>query len=139
MPRYTTAVPHLTPDELERRYRKATDPVARSHWHMVWLVATGHRVPTAARLVGYTGTWVRTILRRDNAEGPDGLGDRRQHSPGQPPLLTEPLRAQLRAALAEPPPDGRALLGSSASTSSSMSSAMSGRPPARVGGACSRR
>jgi hypothetical protein len=44
--------PHLTVDEVERRYRGAGDPVARSHWQIVWLQARGS--PTAA-VVDATG------------------------------------------------------------------------------------
>lgn len=106
MPRLLVVVPHLAPEELERRYRACRDPVERSHWHMVWLVAVGHRVPEVATLTGYSVKWVRTILGRDNADGPSGLTDRRHANPGQPPLLTPALRGELRQALAAPPSDG---------------------------------
>ena len=33
--------PHLTLNELEQRYRRASDPVARRHWPIVWLLARG--------------------------------------------------------------------------------------------------
>lgn len=106
MPRYATVTAHLAQDELADRYRHAHDPVARSHWHIVWLVAQGHRVPEVATLVGYTGNWVRTILRRYNTAGPAGIGDRRQDNPGAKPLLSPELREDLREVLAAPPPDG---------------------------------
>lgn len=106
MPRYATVAPHLQPDELAQRYRHAHDPVERTHWHLLWLVAQGRRVPEVARLVGYSGNWVRTIIRRYNADGPAGIADRRQHSAGHPPLLSPTLREELRAALGDPPPDG---------------------------------
>ena len=66
MPRYATVAPHLAVDELQQRYRQAHDPVARSHWHIVWLVAQGQHVPDVARLVGYSPNWVRAIVRRYN-------------------------------------------------------------------------
>lgn len=106
MPRCLTVTPHLPADEVERRYRASHDPVERSHWHMVWLLAGGHHVPAVATLTGYTETWVRTILHRYNAEGPAGLADRRHANPGHAPLLSPELREELRAALAEPPADG---------------------------------
>ena len=87
MPRYVTVAPHLPVDELASRYRAASHPVERTHWHILWLVATGRRVPEVARLVSYTANWVREIIRRYNADGPAGVIDRRQHSAGQPPLL----------------------------------------------------
>ncbi len=64
MPRYTTVAPHLSVRELAARYRQAHDPVARSHWQLIWLVAEGRRVPEVAHLVGYNANWVRTIIRR---------------------------------------------------------------------------
>lgn len=106
MPRMVTLVPHLPVDEVARRYAQATHPVARRHWHLVGLVARGDQVPAAAREVGYTPAWAHVMIQRYNAEGPEGMGDRRQHNPGQPPLLTPALTRELRAVLAGPAPDG---------------------------------
>jgi transposase len=106
MPRRATVAPHLSVDELHTRYRQTPDPVERTHWQIVWLAASGHHLPEVARLVGYTPNWVRTILRRYNAEGSAGLVDRRHTNPGQPPLLSPALRDELAAALTGPAPDG---------------------------------
>lgn len=106
MPRCLELAPHLTIAELEGRYRQSRDPVERTHWHMLWLVAQGHHCPVVATLVGYSEDWVRTIVHRYNATGPAGVGDRRRANPGQRPLLTPELRAELRQALAADPPDG---------------------------------
>jgi len=106
MPRYTTVSPHLSVSELARHYRQAHDPVERSHCHLLWLVAEGRRVPEVAALVGYNANWVRTIIRRYNAEGPTGVGDRRAANPGARPLLSPALRETLRDALGGPAPDG---------------------------------
>ncbi len=105
MPRYLTVVSHLPPDELAHRYRQAHDPVARTHWHLLWLLSQGRRVPEAARLVGYTANWARELIRRYNAQGPTGIDDRRQTNPGHPPLLSPALREELRNAVAGPAPD----------------------------------
>jgi len=106
MPRYVTVVPHLPPDELLHRYRHAHDPVERTHWHLLWLVTDGRRVPEVAHLVGYTANWIREIIRRFNAAGPEGIADQRQHNAGHPPLLSPALRAELRRDLDGPAPDG---------------------------------
>ena len=34
-----TVKAHLSIEEVETRYRKATDGVERSHWQIIWLVA----------------------------------------------------------------------------------------------------
>ncbi len=106
MPRCLSLTPHLSLDELAGRSRACRDPVERSHWQMVWLVAQGHSGAAAARLSGYSETWVRTIIHRYNDHGPAGITDRRHANPGQPPLVPPVVRETLRERLAEPPPDG---------------------------------
>lgn len=106
MPRHAAVVAHLPVAELQRRYRQTADPVERTHWQIVWLVASGRRVPEVAVLVGYTANWVREIVRRYNAGGSAELADRRQHNRGHPPLLDAALREELRRALGGPAPDG---------------------------------
>ena len=98
--------PHLSVDEGEQRYRRATDPVARSQWQMLWLRASGMPTAEVARVTGDSGNWVREIARRYRVEGPAGSGDRRHGNPGAAPLLTPAHQAQRRAALAGPAPDG---------------------------------
>ena len=39
MPKYVSLTAHLSPEELEQRYRKVTEPVERSHLQMIWLLA----------------------------------------------------------------------------------------------------
>lgn len=97
---------HLTVDALAQRYRQAADPVARSHWQMLWLLSQGRAPAEVAQVTGYSLIWLYTIVRRYNADGPDGVGDRRQHNPGQAPLLSPVLRDELNQALEGPAPDG---------------------------------
>lgn len=106
MPRYLTVTPHLPVDALERRYRACRDPVERSHWQIVWLVARGHSGAAVARLTGYSETWVRTLIHRYNDHGPVGIVDRRRANPGQSPLVSPAVRDELRQRLADPPADG---------------------------------
>jgi transposase len=98
--------PHLTQDELERRYRRADDPAARSRWQIVWLRAGGASTAAVARGTGYSTNWIREVARRYREEGPAALGDRRHGNPGAPPLLDAAQQARLREALAGPSPDG---------------------------------
>ena len=42
MPKRRHLEPHLGMDELEWRYRRARDPVERSHLQIVWLLSVGH-------------------------------------------------------------------------------------------------
>jgi transposase len=97
---------HLPVDELERRYRRARDPVAGSHFQIVWLLASGTSTAAVAGATGYSVTWVREVASRYRAGGPEALGDRRHANPGAAPLLDAAQQEALRAALAGPAPDG---------------------------------
>jgi transposase len=93
---------------LERLYRKANDPVLRTHLQMVWRMSLGDAVGEVARMVGYSEKWTREIARRYESEGVEGLGDRRHGNPGakKRALLDEEGQAELREALEGPPPGG---------------------------------
>lgn len=106
MPARLVLPAHLPVAELERRYRGAHDPVARSHYQIIWLLAQGTTTAAVARATGYSLNWVRELARRYRAEGPAGLGDRRHANPGAAPLLSPAQQEELRTALAGPPPDG---------------------------------
>ena len=94
-----TLAPHLSVAELHGRYREAEDPVARSQWQMLWLLADGRPTAEVARVTGYTVRWVQEIARRYRA-GPQAIGDRRHTNPGAPPLLDAAQQTALRMALA---------------------------------------
>ena len=106
MPRYAAVAPHLPVTALADRYRHPRDPVERTRWHLLWLVADGRRLPEAAALVGYSPDWARAVVRRYNAAGPAGIVDGRHANPGATPLLSPALREELRGALGGPAPDG---------------------------------
>lgn len=97
---------HLTVVEVEHRYRHAHDPVERSRWQMLWLLAQGQTATTIAQSTGYSAYWIGRIAQRYNAEGPTSVGDRRHQARGAPPLLTLAQREELRQALGGPAPEG---------------------------------
>jgi transposase len=95
---------------LEALYRKATDPVLRTHLLMVWRISLGDSVGEVARMVGYSRKWTKEIARRYESEGVEGLGDRRHANPpgatkGRA-LLDEEGQARLREALLKEAPPG---------------------------------
>lgn len=96
----------LSAEELERRYRQAQDPVARSQWQIVWLLARGQRSEQVEETTGDSLTWVYTVARRDNADGENGIGDGRHRNPGGARVLTEEQQAELDRALEGAAPDG---------------------------------
>src|SRR5215204_6071819 len=105
MARRMAIAPHMTVAELEQRYRQAGDPVARSQWQMLWLLAGGMATAEVARVTGYSVRWVQEIARRYRA-GPAAIGDRRHTNPGAVPLLDLKQQERLRTALCGPAPDG---------------------------------
>src|SRR5215211_6814316 len=105
MARRMAIAPHMTVAELEQRDRQAGDPVARSQWQMLWLLAGGMATAEVARVTGYSVRWVQEIARRYRA-GPAAIGDRRHTNPGAAPLLDARQQEQLRQALVGAAPDG---------------------------------
>jgi transposase len=100
-------VPHLSHEEIDRRYRSCSNAAEKTRWHVLWLVTRPDDPPSAtkaAQLVGFTPAWGRAILKRYNACGPDALRDGRQHN-GADPKLTPQQQAELFTALQAEPPD----------------------------------
>ena len=105
--RFGVAEP-LGREEVTARQRAARDPVERDRWQMIRLLVAGRSLREVAEATGSSTRWVRAVVRRYNADGPDGPADRRHANPGAAPLLDADGRAALEAALAQPPPAGGA-------------------------------
>ena len=108
MPKTIKLEAHLSPEELENRYRKARDPVARSHHQIIWLISEGKTTGEVMEVTGYSRGWIQQLARRYNAAGPAALGDRRHRNPGarERALLSAEQREELAEALRKPPEDG---------------------------------
>jgi transposase len=106
MPKRLELLPHTSTEELEHLYRKAKDPVERSHLQIVWLLSEGRATEEVCQVTSYSPGWVRKIARRYNERGLQGLGDRRHRNPGarERALLDEEGQAELGEALLGPPP-----------------------------------
>src|SRR5215204_1314914 len=79
MPKTIKLTPHLSSEQLENRYRKAHDPVLRSHYQILWLISEGKTTRQVMEVTGYSRGWIQQLARRYNAAGPEALGDRRHH------------------------------------------------------------
>jgi len=102
-------VPHLSPDEIARRYRACRTGIEKIHWQILWLLTRTADPPTPAAVaaqVGLTPAWVRTVLKRWNAQGPAGLADRRATRNGGQAKLSDEQQAALFEALQGRPADG---------------------------------
>src|SRR5919199_1537382 len=108
MPKTIKLEPHLNSKELENRYRKAKDPVERSHYQILWLIGRGKTTTRVMEATGYSRGWIQQLARRYNAYGAQALGDRRHRNPGARDrvLLSAEQQHELREALTKPPPDG---------------------------------
>ena len=101
-------IAHLPPAEIARRYRACTDGAEKTRWQVLWLVTRPDQPLSAGRAalsVGLTAAWGRTLLKRWNAGGPDGLADGRKGN-GPDDALTPAQQADLYQALQAEPPDG---------------------------------
>lgn len=100
---------HLPPEEIVRRYRSCRSGVEKTHWQALWLLTRRENPLSpaqAAEQVGLSAVWVRTLIKRWNAQGPDGLADRRATTNGGHGKLATDRRIDLWDALQHPPPDG---------------------------------
>jgi transposase len=97
----------LSIDELERRYRVAREPHARTWWQILWLLARGQLAKDIAESTGYSRYWIGQIAKRYNAEGAEGMCNRRYtHSHRAAPLLSSAQLAELAVVVRGPAPEG---------------------------------
>jgi len=75
MPKRVKIEPHLSSDELERRYRQAQNVIERSHYQTIWLLALGKTTQEVAEVTGYGLSWIYELVRSYNRSGPGMLGD----------------------------------------------------------------
>ncbi len=93
--------PHLSVDDLERRYRTAKEPNERTWWQILWLLAQGRTATELSAVIGYRAYWIGQIAKRYNEEGPAGMHNRRHTTSYRPPTVLSPaLQEELRQALA---------------------------------------
>ena len=102
----TTIKAHMSSVELEARYEAAADPVAKSHFHAVWLLSCGYDLDEVAELLSFSTRWVRSLVKRYNEGGPDQLGDQRIHNGTSPSILTPEALSALKERIKRPPDDG---------------------------------
>ena len=102
----TALTPHLNSAGLESEYEAAADPVAKSHFHALWLVSEGYAVAEVARLLSFSARWVHTLIKRYNENGPAALADLRSGNGAAPRILTPEALAALKERIVSAPDDG---------------------------------
>jgi transposase len=112
MPKWIELKPHLTSEELYRRYQECGDPSEKVRWLALHLVSKGIRAAEAARQVGRTPWWFHALARRYNERGPEAVPDARvgaHHiNAGRKPRLDEETTRALDQALRSAPAEGGA-------------------------------
>jgi transposase len=102
----TAIKPHLSAAELEHRYETAAEPIAKSHFHALWLQSQGYDVEETAEVLSFSTRWVRSLIKRYNEGGPERLGDQRVHNGTEPTILTATALGALKERLTSLPDDG---------------------------------
>src|ERR1700687_1508752 len=92
---------HLDVETLEKRYRESEDGITRSHWQILWLLASGQVSEVVAQVTGYSVKGIRLLVQRYNAEGETAVGDQRHHNPGVRGKLNRVQQKHLSAWLTE--------------------------------------
>jgi transposase len=97
---------YLSVPDLEGRYETAEDPIAKSHFHALWLLSSGYEVVEVAELLSFSERWVYCLIKRYNDGGPDQLGDQRIHNGTLPTILTSEALSALKERIKTLPDDG---------------------------------
>lgn len=107
MPKRVTIEPHLSVEQLENAYRFACEPVKRTHYQIIWLLAKGMGKQEVVAVTGYSRSWIYELVWGYNRIGPETLGDQRTSNRGSSErLLDDVQQALLWQALQEAPVEG---------------------------------
>lgn len=60
---------HLSMSEIDAGRRAAADPVAKSHFHALWLWSSGYEVEEVAELMLFSTRWVRALVKHTTRAG----------------------------------------------------------------------
>lgn len=80
MPQSVTLEPHLSPEELKRRYQNNADPEERSKYQIIWLLTIGKTVQEVSNITNHSNQRVYIIASRYHRLGEKGLRDRQHQS-----------------------------------------------------------
>jgi transposase len=105
-PRIQVTEKYLSTEKLHARYRGARHATEKTHWQVLWLISEGKTAEEVAEVTGYTTNWVRELVSRYNAGGPESVLDKRRGKSGRPALLSEEEGKELKQALSGAAPNG---------------------------------
>lgn len=102
----TTLTTHLSVEDLAARYKTASEPIAKAHFHAIWLLASGYSIAQVAKLLSFSTRWVTALAKRYNEGGAEQLGDLRARNGTEPKILTPEALEGLRQRVKSQPDDG---------------------------------
>lgn len=101
---------HLTYQELTKYYRSCKNPIEKTRFQLIWLMANPTKpmlVKQAAKATGFCQRWARQLVHRYNQEGIQGVIDKRKNNIGQDPVLDKKQQLKLKNIILDKrPPDG---------------------------------
>jgi transposase len=97
--------PHLSHEELLKRFRTCEDAEEKLRWQALLLRSEGRTKADVADICKRPQDWVRRWVLRYNERGPDGIVDGRTKN-GNDPYLSQDELLKLSAALEEPTGEG---------------------------------
>ena len=100
--------PHLTLEKLREGFRTCDDAKEKIRWQAILLRTQGRTTGEVAEICGYNPDWVRQLVRRFNADGPDGLRDGRRGN-GKARFMSDEQLEELRTAVLNSTPPGGGL------------------------------
>jgi len=106
MPEPIKLKPHLTTDQLFKRYRDCRHHQEKLRWRALYLISNGELASQAARRVGRSSAWMTKLARRYNQKGPEAVPNKRGEGIGRKPHLDHKTAQELDQALHGPAPDG---------------------------------
>ena len=106
MPKLVAIKNHISVQQLEQRYRYAREVTEKSHYQVIWLLASGRTSLEVSQVTGYSRNWIYRLVRRYNTQGAEALGDQRKKNLGRESLLQDVDQAQLWQLVQQPAPDG---------------------------------
>ena len=101
-----TLKPHLTTEELKKRYRSCRKAQEKARWHALYLISKGVVAAEAARRVGRASSWITNLARRYNERGAGAVERHTSEKVSHLSSVDEQLGQQLAEALEGAAPDG---------------------------------
>lgn len=92
--------PHLSHEEIVNRFRTCEDPEEKTRWQAVMLRSEGRSRKDVSDICKRPPDFVRRWVLRYNAQGPDGLTDKRVNN-GNSPYLSDEQLLELSAELSK--------------------------------------